>query len=154
MPLEIERKFLLRSDAWKAAVSESRPLHQGYLNADKARTVRVRVAGQDAFLTVKGPNAGPVRQEYEYSIPVAEALAMMALCERPVIAKTRYLVPVGQHVWEVDVFAGANEGLIVAEIELTDADEAFALPEWVGEEVTGDARYYNASLVKLPFSEW
>jgi adenylate cyclase len=154
MPLEIERKFLLRSDAWKDLTTQAIPMRQGYLKADEHSTVRVRVTGQAGFLTVKGPSVGAVRSEFEYAIPVDQALAMLELCALPIIAKTRYLVPFGGHLWEVDVFAGANEGLILAEIELETENESFLLPEWVGEERTGNDRYYNSSLARLPFSEW
>lgn len=154
MPLEIERKFLLRSDAWKSLTTRATPLRQGYLSADKQRTVRVRIAGEVGYLTVKGPSVGAVRPEFEYAVPVADALAMLELCLPPVIEKTRYLVPFGDHVWEVDVFAGANEGLIVAEIELKAENEAFLLPDWVGEEVTADVRYFNSALGRNPFTTW
>ena len=116
--------------------------------------MRVRIKGEKGYLTVKGRNAGIRRAEYEYEIPLADAEAMLALCEHPLIEKRRYLVPYEGYTWEVDVFAGANEGLVVAEIELPAEDAAFAKPDWVGAEVSGDARYYNASLIRHPYRDW
>ena len=154
MPLEIERKFLLRNDSWRRAVIRSVPLAQGYLSVDPLRTVRVRVAGDRAWLTVKGPVVGITRAEFEYPVPVTEATAMLALCPQPVVEKTRHYVPVGAHVWEIDVFTGANAGLVLAEVELAAPDENITLPGWVGEEVSGQARYYNSSLLRLPYCDW
>lgn len=152
MAIEIERKFLVKGNAWRSA-----PLtyfSQGYLNSDKARTVRVRIAGEQAFLTVKGLSQGASRTEFEYRIPMADAQQLLSLCEQPLIEKHRYHIPYGGFVWEVDEFLGDNLGLIVAEIELPHEDTSFAKPEWIGEEVTGDSRYYNSSLVKVPFARW
>jgi adenylate cyclase len=118
------------------------------------RTVRVRLLGERAFLTVKGPTAGASRAEFEYAIPPDDARAMLDLCEKPLIEKTRYVVPHGGLVWEIDEFHGANAGLVVAECELASEDQPLDKPDWVGEEVTGDARYYNSSLVARPFSTW
>jgi adenylate cyclase len=154
MAKEIERKFLLRSEAWRADAGAGTPYQQGYLSTDKARTVRVRLAGSRGFLTVKGPTAGATRDEFEYEIPEADARAMIErLCERLVV-KTRHLVAHRGHTWEIDVFHGANEGLVVAEIELASEDEEFARPEWAGAEVTHDPRYFNANLAREPFSSW
>ena len=130
---------------------------QGYIPiAKETRTaVRVRVKGTEAYLTIKGKNTGAVRAEYEYSIPLEDAEEILAkLCQKPFIEKTRYEIQIDAHVWEVDVFFGENEGLIVAEIELGKEDEKFALPDWVLEEVTGDNRYYNSNLVLNPFKNW
>ena len=154
MPQEIERKFLVRSDAWRIGATGA-PYRQGYLSLDKDRTVRLRVAGDAGFLTVKGRSAGAARAEYEYPIPREHADEMLdRLCLRPLIEKTRYRIPHGGLTWEVDEFAGENAGLVVAEVELDAEDQAIALPPWVGREVTGDPRYANASLVTRPFSSW
>jgi CYTH domain-containing protein len=154
MPREIERKFLVTSDEWRIGAQGKR-YRQGYLSIDVDRTVRVRVAGDQGFLTVKGRSAGASRAEYEYPIPVAHAEEMLdRLCLRPLIEKTRYRVAHGGLVWEVDVFAGESSGLTVAEVELEAEDQAVALPPWVGREVTGDPRYANASLVQRPFATW
>ena len=150
--VEIERKFLVSGDAWR---NGSGVLYrQGYLNRDKARTVRVRIAGDAAFLTIKGQSVGASRAEFEYPIPVADAQALLALCDGPLIEKTRYLVPHAGHQWEVDEFAGDNAGLVVAELELVSEDEAFESPAWLGEEVTHDARYFNSNLATQPYASW
>lgn len=154
MPQEIERKFLTANEAWKSEVSRSVLLKQGYLNSTKERTVRIRIAGEQAFLTIKGPVTGVTRAEYEYEIPISDGLSMINLCEQPLIEKTRHYVSIGDHLWEIDVFTGANEGLTVAEIELTAEGEAFIRPDWLGEEVSSDARYYNSSLIRCPFISW
>ena len=154
MGVEIERKFLLSGDGWRA-LGQSTLLRQGYLNSHKDRTVRVRIAGDEAFLTIKSRNVGASRGEWEYTIPVAEAAELLdGLCEQPLIEKVRHRIPLGKHVWEVDEFLGTNAGLVVAEIELSSEDEAFDRPEWVGEEVTGDVRYLNSSLIKQPYTTW
>jgi len=154
MAEEIERKFLVVGEAWRA-LGEPIPLRQGYLSHDPARTVRVRVAGERAWLTVKGPAAGATRREYEYEIPLPDALEMLdGLCRRPVVEKRRLRIPHAGLIWEVDEFLGENAGLIVAEVELTTADQPVVLPEWIGEEVTGDPRYYNSNLLKNPYSRW
>ncbi len=154
MPKEIEKKFLIASNAWQKNIARTINIKQGYLNTDPDRTVRVRVTGEKAWLTVKGRNTGITRLEYEYEIPLMEAIELVGLCEQPVIEKTRYLVVEYGKTWEVDVFSGANEGLTVAEIELETEDEAFTLPAWIGTEVSADPRYYNASLIRKPFAEW
>lgn len=154
MSKEIERKFLVAGEFRQEATGSCR-LVQGYISADPDRTVRVRVKGDKGFLTIKGRSSedGLSRYEWEKEIPVSEALELMNLCESGVIDKTRYLVPVGDHTYEVDVFHGANEGLVLAEIELTDEQEVFEKPSWLGEEVTGDPRYYNSMLSLHPFSK-
>lgn len=152
MAAEIERKFLVK-EGWRPQANGVR-IAQGYLSTVPERTVRVRIKGEKGYLTVKGRNAGIRRAEYEYEIPLADAEAMLALCEQPLIEKRRYLVPYEGYTWEVDVFAGANEGLVVAEIELPAEDAAFAKPDWAGAEVSGDARYYNSSLIRHPYREW
>jgi adenylate cyclase len=155
MALEIERKYLVMKDSWRDAVESERHVVQGYIAAGGKATVRVRVKGDRAYLTIKGPSAGIGRSEYEYEIPVADGEAMLAeLAVSPVVEKTRYRVRCGDHVWDLDVFAGANAGLVMAEVELGREDEAFTLPDWAGEEVTGDPRYYNVNLARQPFSTW
>lgn len=155
MGTEIERKFLVAACDWRDAAASRTELRQGFLSTDPERTVRVRLADGAAELTIKGITVDAQRAEYEYSIPPADAAEMLdALCQPGLIEKTRYRVPHAGHTWEVDVFQGANAGLIIAEIELASADEAFELPDWIGEEVTGDPRYYNASLVQHPYSSW
>ncbi|MBQ5603714.1 MAG: CYTH domain-containing protein [Bacteroidales bacterium] len=154
MAKEIERKFLV-SGEFRQDSPESYRIMQGYICSDPDRTVRVRVRGDKGFLTIKGRGSedGLSRYEWEKEIPVTEAVELMALCGSGVIDKTRYLVPFGKHTYEVDVFHGANEGLVLAEIELSDEQEAFEMPSWLGEEVTGDVRYYNSMLSLHPFSK-
>nr|WP_314899189.1 CYTH domain-containing protein [uncultured Deefgea sp.] len=153
MAVEIERKFLVASDAWREQISRSTRIAQGYLCTDIERTVRVRTKGEAAFLTIKGKNAGISRAEFEYAIPVADALAMLQLCPN-VLDKTRHLVDIDGHTFEVDEFHGANAGLIVAELELSSEDAAYPQPAWLGAEVSGDTRYYNSALSITPFSQW
>ena len=154
MAKEIERKFLVKSDSWRGQEAGKR-YRQGYLSTAKERTVRVRTAGDKGYLTIKGISVGASRSEYEYEIPVADANEMLdRLCERPLIEKTRYRVPHDGLVWEIDEFEGENSGLIVAEVELKDEHQSVTLPDWVGQEVTGDPRYFNANLVAKPFSKW
>ncbi|HHM05280.1 MAG TPA: CYTH domain-containing protein [Gammaproteobacteria bacterium] len=155
MATEIERKFLVSSDAWRARAGGGRRMRQGYLAGSERASVRVRVSGDQAHLNLKSATLGVCRREYEYAIPVAEAEEMLVhLCDGPLIEKTRYPVRHGSHLWEVDVFEGDNEGLVVAEIELDAEDEAFERPPWLGEEVSGDPRYYNVCLVKHPYKSW
>ncbi len=155
MALEIERKFLLLSDAWKKLVSHSVSIRQGYLNQAKACSVRVRSANGRGWLNIKSATIGPQRHEYEYEIPFAEAEEMLeSLCHKPLIEKVRHFVDYGNHTWEIDVFEGDNEGLVVAEIELDDPVEEFSLPSWIGREVTENARYYNNFLAQNPFKSW
>lgn len=154
MQKEIERKFLVVGDAWRS-LDEGVMIRQGYLNSDKARTVRIRTVGDDAFMTVKGPTVGITRMEFEYPIPFDDCLAMLEnLAETPVIEKKRYKIPMGNFIWEVDEFFGVNEGLIIAEIELPSEDTPFDKPDWIGEEVSGDPRYFNSSLVSHPYTTW
>jgi adenylate cyclase len=154
MAKEIERKFLVKGDSWRSQGSGKR-YRQGYLSTVKERTVRVRAAGAQGFITVKGVNVGATRSEYEYEIPFADANEMLdRLCERPLIEKTRYRIPLGGLVWEVDEFEGENRGLITAEVELKSEAEAVSLPDWIGREVTDDPRYLNSNLVAHPFSKW
>ena len=152
MGIEIERKFLVQGDGWKT--SPGLLYRQGYLNRDKARTVRVRMAGDAAFLTVKGVSVGATRAEFEYPIPVADATALLALCDGPLIEKTRYRVRVEGTLWEVDAFAGDNAGLVVAEVELAAEDQPFVRPNWLGDEVTHDPRYFNSNLAVQPYTRW
>lgn len=154
MAMEIERKFLVKGDAWRA-LAHGTQYRQGYLNSTKARTVRIRTIDDKAFLTIKGPSSGISRMEYEYEIPYDDAVVMLEqLAEQPIIEKRRYKIAHGSFVWEVDEFLGANLGLIVTEIELPSEDACFDKPEWVGEEVSDDPRYFNSNLVKMPFTTW
>jgi len=154
MGREIERKFLVRNDGWRQG-TEGLRLRQGYLSTDPARVVRVRVAGKKGHLTVKGRSSGAVRAEYEFPIPAAEAEEILdLLCLRPLIEKTRHRVVFAGKLWEVDVFERENRGLVLAEVELGEEGEEVELPPWAGEEVTGDERYENASLVANPYERW
>lgn len=155
MGVEIERKFLVVGDAWRAQVSSSTRIVQGYLTEGGEVTVRVRVRGDKGYLTIKGKSQGISRSEYEFEIPADEADAMLAdLAQGPVVEKTRHLVEVDGHTWEVDVFAGANEPLVMAEIELPSDDEQFTVPSWAGQDVSDDPRYYNVNLARTPYSQW
>lgn len=155
MAMEIERKFLVGSEAWREKADAGTTMRQGYLCADEDRAVRVRLMGHSAKLTIKGPSEGISRSEYEYDIPAGDAREMLeALCIGTPIAKTRYRVEHGGHVWEVDVFEGDNAGLVLAEVELTSANESVDVPGWAGEEVSEDERYFNAYLTRHPFSSW
>ncbi len=154
MPEEIERKFLVIGDGWRDAAVGTR-FRQGFLSTEPERTVRVRVAGARGSITVKGKTVGAKREEFEYEIPLQDVEQMLdGLCKRPFIEKVRYTLSVGRHVWEIDVFEGENAGLVVAEIELASEDEAFEKPDWAGEEVTHDPRYFNSNLVAKPFRAW
>lgn len=153
MAIEIERKFLVRGDAWRDGASGT-PFRQGYLATAGKSTVRIRIEGGRAKLTIKGQPRGATRTEYEYGIPLHDAEELLELCERPLIRKIRYRVPHAGLIWEVDEFEGQNEGLVLAEVELKDESQRVDLPDWVGREVTDDPRYYNASLVKRPFRKW
>lgn len=154
--VEIERKFLVRSQEFKTQASQKYRIIQGFLNTDPERTVRVRIRGDQAFLTIKGKSSknGLSRFEWENEIPVVEAEELMKLCEPGLIEKTRYLVEIEKYTFEIDEFFGDNQGLIVAEIELNSENDTFEKPEWLGEEVTGDVRYYNSQLIKNPFINW
>ena len=154
--LEIERKFLVNSEDFKSQASHKNQIAQGYLNSNPERTVRVRVKGESGFLTIKGKGneTGMTRFEWETEISLAEAKNLIQLCENGVIDKIRYEVEIGNHTYEVDEFFGDNEGLVVAEIELKSEDEDFEKPNWLGQEVTNDERYYNAYLSNNPFKNW
>lgn len=155
MAQEIERKFLVTGD-FKADAYDSTRITQGYLSSVPDRSVRIRIRGDKGYITVKGKGSesGMSRFEWEKEIPVDEARELLKLCEPGVIDKTRYLVRSGAHVFEVDEFYGENEGLVMAEVELKDEKEAFVKPAWLGNEVTGDKRYYNSMLIKNPFTGW
>jgi len=155
MGIEIERKFLVRDDRWRQRVERSARMRQGYLTSDARCSVRVRLADGAGFLNIKSGTLGIRRSEYEYPVPAAEAEEMLdALCEKPLLEKTRHYLHHGQHLWEIDEFAGDNAGLIVAEIELSRPDEPFAHPDWLGEDVSHDIRYYNSQLVRHPYRTW
>lgn len=156
MAQEIERKFLVEDDSYKQTASSSTRIVQGYICRLQGRTVRVRLRGEKAYLTIKGPSldGGLSRYEWEHEISGKEALELMTLCEGGVIDKVRYLVPWGKHIFEVDEFLGDNEGLVMAEVELDAVDETFERPPFLGKEVTGDRRYYNSCLTEHPFKEW
>ena len=152
MGIEIERKFLVIAAQWRPG--EGTLLRQGYLSREPQRTVRVRIAGIQAFITIKGPSHGPVRTEFEYSIPLQDAAVLLQMCDGPLIEKVRYEVEHGGLCWEVDEFLGQNRGLLLAEVELTAADQHFERPAWAGEEVTYDPRYFNSQLVAHPYATW
>jgi CYTH domain-containing protein len=154
MPTEIERKFLVKNDDWRS-LGVGVFYSQGYLVSSPEKTVRVRIAGEQAYLTIKGATQGIARSEYEYSIPLDHAQELLqTLCEPPLIQKTRYRVQWENLLWEIDEFAGENQGLIIAEVELTSEQQQITLPGWIGEDVSDDARYYNANLAKYPYSQW
>lgn len=152
MAAEIERKFLVVGTAWRQG--EGTRISQGYLNCDKERTVRVRVAGEKAYLTVKGVSRGATRAEFEYEIPVADAEQLLKLCDGPLIEKVRRVVVHEGSKWEVDEFEGENAGLVVAELELESEEQEFSRPPWAGQEVTEDPRYFNSSLAAKPYRAW
>ncbi len=154
--LEIERKFLVTSEAFKEEAQKKTRILQGFLNTHPERTVRIRIKGAQAFITVKGisDKAGVSRFEWEREISTTEAEALLKLCEPGMIDKIRYEISVGEHIFEVDEFFGNNEGLVVAEVELSEANEIFTKPNWLGNEVTGMTKYYNSQLSKHPFSSW
>ena len=154
--LEIERKFLVKSEAFKSMAVSNERIVQGFLNTHPERTVRVRVKGDKAYITVKGKSndEGTTRFEWETEIPLAEAINLMDLCEPTILEKNRFQIAVNSHVFEVDEFLGENKGLVVAEIELLHEDEYFDKPEWLGEEITGKVKYYNSQLAKKPFNTW
>ena len=155
MATEIEHKFLLRDERWRPAIERSTPMRQGYLTSDARCSVRVRVADGQGFLNIKSGTLGIQRSEYEYPIPLVEAEEILdTLCEKPLLEKTRHYLRFDGRLWEIDEFAGANAGLIVAEVELDDPDQPFARPDWVGEEVSHDLRYYNSQLARHPYTTW
>lgn len=153
---EIERKFLVLSDLYKKEAYAYHMVIQGYLNTDPQRSVRIRIIEDRGFLTIKGPSSddGTTRLEWEKEIDPNEAMLLLELCEQTIIKKTRYLIVVGSHTYEVDEFHNANQGLVLAEIELQHKNEDFEKPSWLGKEVTGDERYYNASLSMHPYRSW
>ena len=153
MAAEIERKFLVAEDSWRDGTAGVR-IAQGYLSQDPDRAVRVRIAGENAWLTIKGRTEGITRAEFEYPIPLDEARVLLGMCLPSVIDKTRYEVLYAEHVWEIDVFHGDNEGLIVAEVELADESASPELPPWIGTEVSADARYFNSCLAVQPYATW
>jgi CYTH domain-containing protein len=152
MGIEIERKFLVVGTTWRQAPGVR--FSQGYLNRDKERTVRVRLAGEQAFLTIKGISVGASRAEFEYEVPAADGEQLLKLSDGPIVEKIRRVIVLEGATWEVDEFLGENAGLVIAEIELQSEDQVFARPEWLGEEVTHDPRYFNSSLAAHPFSQW
>jgi CYTH domain-containing protein len=154
--LEIERKFLVRDDSYKSLAYGSSRIRQGYICSERGRTVRIRIRDDRAYITIKGPslNGGLTRYEFEQEIPFDDAEKLMTLCDPGIIDKTRWLVKSGRHTFEVDEFHGDNEGLVVAEVELAAEDEAFEKPHFIGNEVTGDRRYYNSQLRRNPFKLW
>ncbi len=154
MAKEIERKFLVTGNAWRE-LAAGVLYRQGYLSTVKERTVRVRVVGTKGYLTVKGLSVGAVRSEFEYEIPAADADEMLGLlCEKPIIEKIRYRIPFEGLTWEIDEFSGINAGLVVAEVELADEAQTIVKPDWIGPEVTGDPRYFNANLIAHPYAAW
>lgn len=155
MAKEIERKYLIEKESWRKLALPGEVFRQGYLSTDKERTVRVRSVGDRGYLTIKGKTTGVTRSEFEYTIPPRDANELLdTLCLRPLIEKTRYRVPYAGMTWEIDEFAGENQGLILAEVELEHEGQAIELPDWIGREVSDDPRYYNANLVNHPFSRW
>lgn len=155
MNIEIERKYRVTDTSYRAQATRCTYYKQGYLSAAPAATVRIRITGDQAFITIKGTTTGCSRQEYEYPIPVADATRMLdSLCQSGLIEKRRYLYPYAGHTWEIDEFMGDNEGLIVAEVELQSESEAVQLPPFIGREVTGDPRYYNSCLAQNPYKNW
>jgi adenylate cyclase len=161
MGIEIERKFRVVGDAWRAAAERVQPMAQGYLNdlasvedGTQKASVRIRIEGDRAFLNLKSRQAGHTRQEFDYPVPVEDARELLALCSGGLVEKHRHYVRHAGHLWEVDEFLGDNAGLVVAEIELDSADEAFAAPDWLGAEVTDALRYYNLALAQRPYSQW
>ncbi|BBD62561.1 adenylate cyclase [Nostoc sp. HK-01] len=154
MAKEIERKFLVKGDAWRN-LGVGGVYRQGYIATQKAVTVRVRIANDRGYLTIKSPSVNCSRSEFEYEIPLADAQEMLdTLCDRPLIEKVRYKVKLGDLTWEIDEFDGDNKGLIVAEVELSDVNQQIELPEWIGEEVSHESRYFNSNLARFPFSKW
>ena len=154
MAQEIERKFRVANDDWRAMATSSSSIKQGYLSSSAEATVRVRLEDNLGTLTIKSKTKGITRNEFEYAIPAQEAKELLMLCRGPLIEKIRYRILQENHTWEIDVFEGDNDGLIIAEIELTSEDDYFAKPQWLGEEVSGDSRYYNSNLATHPYVNW
>ncbi|MFQ5584378.1 MAG: CYTH domain-containing protein [Calditrichia bacterium] len=154
MATEIERKFLLKNDSWRHG-AKGMQVRQGYLCTDIERTARVRTVGNNGFLTIKGKSKGAARREFEYAIPLTDANTMLEeLCKKPLIEKKRYKIEYGGFIWEVDEFYGENEGLILVEVELEHENQELSFPDWVGREVTGDPKYFNANLIEHPYKTW
>lgn len=154
MAVEIERKFLVKNDQWRNLTTGT-IYRQGYIASENGRTVRVRLVGNQGYLTIKGKTQGTSRAEFEYLIPAQDAQEMLdTLCESPLIEKKRYKIELGNLTWEVDEFFGENEGLILAEVELTDEQQTIECPDWLGEEVSHDYRYFNVNLAKHPYTKW
>ena len=155
MATEIERKFLLSDDSWRSYIEDSVVIRQGYLAGSEKTSIRVRVAGDMANINIKSATLDITRKEYEYLIPLEEANEILdTLCEGPIIEKIRYYIHQENHRWEIDVFSGDNQGLVVAELELNDINEEFSRPDWLGKEVSDDSRYYNVCLVTHPYKDW
>jgi len=154
MGIEIEKKFLLANSDWKNSITSSHTIKQGYLNSNSKRTVRVRVLDEKAFITIKSKSIDISRQEFEYEIPLNEAIELLNLCEKPLIEKTRNIVIHNSNKWEIDVFDGDNKGLIIAEIELSNKKEKIDLPVWIGKEVSLESKYFNSTLIKKPYCKW
>lgn len=155
MAIEIEKKFLVIADDWRKLSTKNISQIQGYFSTNDSCSIRIRISGNEARLNIKSATLGITRSEYDYPVPFKDAKEMLqSLCIKPLIEKTRYYVPVDNHLWEIDVFSGENEGLIVAEIELESVSEAINLPTWIGKEVSDDPRYYNVCLVKNPYRNW
>ncbi|MDF1698275.1 MAG: CYTH domain-containing protein [Saprospiraceae bacterium] len=154
MGLEIERKFLLKNENWRKMADQGTDIKQGYLSLQPERTVRVRVTDKQALLTIKGITTGMTRSEYEYEIPFTDAVELLELCEGAIIDKQRYIINYEGETWEIDIFKGRNEGLRVAEIELSNEEQEIKIPTWVGKEVTEDSRYYNVNLIENPYDRW
>ncbi|AFY77808.1 hypothetical protein Ple7327_2517 [Pleurocapsa sp. PCC 7327] len=154
MATEIERKFLVKGDSWRS-LGTGKVYRQGYISTVNGITVRVRIAGENGYLTIKGKTKGMAREEFEYSIPVEDAKMMLdTMCDRPLIEKIRYRIKLDNLVWEVDEFLGENKGLILAEVELESECQIIDFPDWIAREVTGDLRYYNSNLAKYPYQQW
>ena len=154
MAKEIERKYRIKDNTWKSEIHSSHTIKQGYLNLEPTRTVRVRIMGPKAFLTIKGKNIKTTRLEFEYEIPIDDALQLLQLCEKPLLEKTRHEIHINKLIWEIDEFEGDNQGLIIAEVELQDENQEIELPSWIEKEVSHESRYYNSSLIKNPYKNW
>ncbi len=154
MAEEIERKYLLKNDEWKKQIQKSFSIKQGYLNTHPERTVRIRIKNDKGILTIKGLTKGITRLEYEYEVPFQDAMELLDLCEQPIVEKVRHIVIYENLTWEIDIFDGVNKGLQLAEVELDSEDQIFKVPNWIDKEVTADRRYYNSSLIKMPFKNW
>ena len=155
MGIEIERKFLVRNDAWRSGIQGSYPCTQGYIGLQGPGSARVRIIGSKGFLTLKGPRHGISRSEFEYEIPIEEAQEILErFCSKALISKVRHEVPYEGHLWEIDEFSGENNGLILAEVEIANESEPFVLPDWVGKDISEDERFFNARLAKHPISTW